>query len=124
MIAAASTSAGSWGPPATVAGPETLPPLDVVHRVAEPTAHGSNTLDKLSETGASGDSLMFVSAARVPEDVVAMAKAGAHLRRPGMVRCSDHRCAALQIDPQRRSLWSALDRAVENQAAKIYGRGS
>jgi len=56
-----------------------------------------------------------------PEDVVAMATLARIYADNGWYDAAINPLArALQIDPQRRSLWSALDRAVEKSVkAKI-----
>jgi len=120
MIAAAIDLGWIMGSPATVAGPETLPPLDVVAEWPSQPPTDPNTLDKLSETGRLEDSLMSYLQ-QSPEDVDAMAKLARIYADNGWYDAAINPLArALQIDPQRRSLWSALDRAVEKSGkAKI-----
>ena len=113
MIAFAIDLGWIMGSPATVTGPETLPPLDVVAEWPQP-------VDELTETGRLEDSLMSYLQ-QSPEDVDAMAKLARIYADNGWYDAAINPLArALQLDPQRRSLWSALDRAVEKSGkAKI-----
>jgi len=120
MIAAAIDLGWIMGSPASVTGPETLPPLDVVAEWPNQPATDPNALDELTETGRLEDSLMSYLQ-QSPEDVDAMAKLARIYADNGWYDAAINPLArALQIDPQRRSLWSALDRAVEKSGkAKI-----
>jgi len=113
MIAAAIDLGWIMGCPVTATGPEAVPPLDVVAEWPQP-------VDELTETGRLEDSLMSYLQ-QSPEDVVAMAKLARIYADQGWYDAAINPLArALQIDPQRRSLWSALDRAVEKSGkAKI-----
>ncbi|HZE95071.1 MAG TPA: tetratricopeptide repeat protein [Gemmatimonadales bacterium] len=113
MIAAAIDLGWIMGCPVTATGPEAVPPLDVVAEWPQP-------VDELTETGRLEDSLMSYLQ-QSPEDVVAMAKLARIYTDQGWYDAAINPLArALQIDPQRRSLWSALDRAVEKSGkAKI-----
>ena len=120
MIAAAIDLGWIMGCPVTATGPEAVPPLDVVAEWPSEPPTDPNTLDKLSETGRLEDSLMSYLQ-QSPEDVVAMATLARIYADNGWYDAAINPLArALQIDPQRRSLWSALDRAVEKSGkAKI-----
>jgi len=113
MIAAAIDLGWIMGCPVTATGPEAVPPLDVVAEWPQP-------VDELTETGRLEDSLMS-SLQQSPEDLAAMATLARIYADQGWYDAAINPLArALQIDPKRRNLWSALDRAVEKSGkAKI-----
>ena len=113
MIAVAIDLGWIMGSPATVTGPETVPALDVVAEWPSQGPTDPSTLDELSETGRLEDSLMSYLQQN-PEDVDAMAKLARIYADNGWYDAAINPLArALQIDAERRSLWAALDRAVE-----------
>jgi predicted Zn-dependent protease len=88
-----------------------LPPADVVAEMP---------LDDLKATGRIEDSLMMYLQEH-PDDVDAIEKIADVYAENGWWDAAIAPLArALQLDPSRRSLWSALDRAVEKSGkAKI-----
>ena len=93
--------------------PATVPPLDVVAEwPAEPRAD-TMTLEQLAETDRLVDSLMLYLQEH-PEDVSAMETlAGVYAQHEWWDAAINPLARALELDPSRRSLWTALDRAVE-----------
>lgn len=91
--------------------PKPLPPVDVV---------ADMPLDDLNATGRVEDSLMMYLQEH-PDDVDAIEKiADVYADNGWWDAAIDPLARALQLDPSRRSLWSALDRAVERSGkAKI-----
>jgi len=120
MIAVAIDLGWIMGSPATVTGPDTVPALDVVADWPSQPPTDPSTLDELSETGRLEDSLMSYLQQN-PEDVDAMAKLARIYADNGWYDAAINPLArALQIDAERRSLWTALDRAVEKSGkAKV-----
>lgn len=121
-IAAAIDAAWLMGCPATSTEPDPLPPVEVVMdwpetgsqpAVAEPEM-GSGTI------GTVEDSLMLYLQGH-PKDVDAMEKLARVYADDGWDESAIGPLArALQLDPDRRSLWVALDRAVQRSGmAKI-----
>lgn len=116
-IAAAIDAAWLMGCPATSTEPEPLPPAEVVVNWPETPAEpemGGGTI------GTVEDSLMLYLQNH-PEDVDAMEKLARVYAEEGWYDAAIGPLArALQLDPERRSLWVALDRAVEQSGwAKI-----
>lgn len=91
--------------------PKPLPPVDVV---------ADMPLDDLNATGRVEDSLIMYLQ-EYPDDVDAIEKiADVYADNGWWDAAIDPLARALQLDPSRRSLWSALDRAVERSGkAKI-----
>jgi cytochrome c-type biogenesis protein CcmH/NrfG len=112
MIAAAIDLVWIMGRP-TATQPATVPPLDVVAKwPAEPRAD-TMTLEQLIETSRLDDSLMLYLQEH-PEDVSAMETlAGVYAQHGWWDTAINPLARALELDPSRRSLWAALDRAVE-----------
>ncbi len=112
MIAAAIDLVWIMGRP-TATQPATVPPLDVVAKwPAEPRAD-TMTLEQLTETDRLIDSLTLYLQEN-PEDVPAMETlAGVYAQHGWWDTAINPLARALELDPSRRSLWAALDRAVE-----------
>jgi cytochrome c-type biogenesis protein CcmH/NrfG len=108
------------GCPVLVTEPEVLPPVEVVADWPAQPPVDPNTLDELSATGRLQDSLMM-HLQEQPNDVDAMQTlADVYADNEWWDDAIDPLARALQLDPSRRSLWSALDRAVEKSGkAKI-----
>lgn len=120
MIAAAIDLVWIMGCPILVTEPEPLPPVAVVAEwPAEPSAD-PNTLDELAVAGGLEDSLMS-RLQNNPDDVDAMAQlADIYAENEWFDAAIGPLARALQLDPSRRGLWAALDRAVERSGqAKI-----
>jgi len=108
------------GCPFTVTEPDPIPPVQEVQLSVEPREPDSLSLEALRHVGQLQDSLMMYLQEH-PEDVDAMetladvyADQGWHDAAIGPL------ARALQLDPSQRSLWVALDRAVEkNGRAKV-----
>lgn len=102
------------GSPAATMGPDPTPPvLDVVADWHEPPrAKARLAVADLNRIGRLEDSLMAYLQEH-PSDVDAMAKlARVYAGNEWFDDAIGPLARALQLDPSRRSLWSALDRAV------------
>jgi hypothetical protein len=102
------------GSPAATMGPDSMPPVqEVVADWPEPPHVKSRpAVADLDRIGRQEDSLMTYLQAH-PSDVDAMAKlAHVYAQNEWFDDAIGPLARALQLDPSRRSLWSALDRAV------------
>jgi cytochrome c-type biogenesis protein CcmH/NrfG len=90
--------------------------IDLVWIMGRPTATQPATvppLEQLIETSRLDDSLMLYLQEN-PEDVPAMETlAGVYAQHGWWDTAINPLARALELDPSRRSLWAALDRAVE-----------
>ena len=111
-IAAAIDAVWLMGCPATSTGPDPLPPAEIVMDLpvtSEPPA----ALTEMGGMGTVEDSLMMYLQEH-PESVDAMETLATVYANDGYFDSAIGPLArALQLDPERRSLWVALDRAVE-----------
>jgi cytochrome c-type biogenesis protein CcmH/NrfG len=104
MLAAAIDLVWIMGCPVLATEPQMLPPVEVVAELP---------LDDLNATGRVEDSLMM-HLQEQPDDVDAIEQIADVYADNGWWDAAIAPLArALQLDPSRRSLWSALDRAVE-----------
>jgi predicted dinucleotide-binding enzyme len=95
------------GSPAATMGPDPMPVQEVVAEWRDPP------VAELAAVGREEDSLMTYLGEH-PSDVDAMAKLAQIYAEHGWFDSAVGPLArALQLDPSRRSLWSALDRAVD-----------
>jgi len=93
--------------------PATMPPLDVVAQWPTDRRADTKTFDELNDAGRLEDSLMAYLQEH-PEDVSAMETlAGVYADNGWWDAAINPLARALELDPSRRSLWVALDRAVE-----------
>lgn len=113
-IAAAIDAAWLMGCPAVSTEPEPLPPVEVVMNLAETGAEPADAHEpEMTTIGTVEDSLMIYLQEH-PEDVDAMEALARVYADDGWYDSAIGPLArALQLDPERRSLWVALDRAVE-----------
>lgn len=113
------------GSPAATMGPDPMPPVqEVVADWPEPPHVKSRpAVADLDRIGRQEDSLMTYLQER-PRDVDAMATlAHVYAENEWFDDAIGPIARALQLDPSRRSLWSALDRALDNSGkAKITDR--
>lgn len=110
-VAAAIDLVWIMGCPFLATEPQTLPPVDVVAEMP---------FDDLNASGRIEDSLMMYLQEH-PDGVDAIEKiADVYADNGWWEAAIDPLARALQLAPSRRSLWSALDRAVERSGkAKI-----
>jgi predicted Zn-dependent protease len=108
-IAAVIDAAWLMGCPATSTEPSPLPPVETfVELAVEPEVE-----PEMGSIGTVEDSLMIYLQEH-PEDVDAMERlAGIYADSGWYDSAISPLARALQLDPERRSLWVALDRAVE-----------
>jgi hypothetical protein len=116
-IAAAIDAVWLMGCPATSTEPEPLPPVEVVMDWPQPRAElavaAEPEMGTVGSVGTVEDSLMIYLQEH-PEDVDAMERLARAYADDGWYDSAIGPLArALQLDPERRSLWVALDRAVE-----------
>ena len=107
-------------PTPTAPDPVRAMSMDAVEWRIEPVASERPALDQLQAMGRLEDSLMM-HLQQHPEDVDAMAElAHIYAENEWHDPAIGPLARALQLDPSRRSLWSALDKAVEKSGmAKI-----
>ena len=109
-LAALFDAAWLMGCPATTTGPDPLPPQEVVAEWPQPDVPA---LDELRDVGVQEDSLMGYLQEH-PDDVSAMERlAEIYVEHEFYDAAIAPLARALQIAPERRSLWSALDRVLE-----------
>lgn len=116
MIAVAIDLGWIMGGPA-VTGPELLPPREFAVAWSDvPLVRPSVQPRKIEQLNANGrleDSLM-TELQEHPENVTAMEKlATLYMQSGGYDAAMDPLARALQLEPTRRSLWVALDKALE-----------
>jgi|SRR5688572_5638523 len=112
-IAAAIDAVWLMGCPATSTGPDPLPPQELAVELPNEPLVEESTLTQSTTLGLLEDSLMLFIKAH-PEDVGAMEKLADAYAGEGFFDAAIAPLArALQLDGERRSLWVALDRAVE-----------
>lgn len=112
-IAAALDAAWLMGCPATSTGPDPLPPAEIVMELPSPSEMVVNAHEDMGTITTLEDSLMLYLQEH-PDDVDAMETLAASYANDGYFDAAIGPLArALQLDPERRSLWVALDRAVE-----------
>jgi predicted Zn-dependent protease len=119
MIAAAIDLVWIMACPITVTEPEPLPPADAVAEWPAEAPAAPQDVD-FAALGELEDSLMFYLQEH-PDDVAAIEKVADVYAGHGWYESAIGPLArALQLDPSRRGLWSALDQAVEKSGmAKI-----
>lgn len=105
--------------PITATGPEPLPPADAVAEWPAEVPVGPQDVD-FAALGELEDSLM-IHLQEHPDDVDAIQEVARVYAEHGWYESAIGPLArALQLDPSRRGLWSALDQAVEKSGmAKI-----
>jgi cytochrome c-type biogenesis protein CcmH/NrfG len=110
------------GSPAATMGPDPMPPVQevVADWPAPPHVKARAAVANFERIGHQEDSLMTYLQAH-PSDVDAMAQlAHIYAEHEWFVDAIGPLARALQLDPSRRALWSALDRAVDGAGiAKI-----